>query len=138
MKFSSAPNTSVQQVPQPPISKTVPTLFQKNISNSRSGSTKWQISSQLPPQFFKISLRDTPSHIFILPLGFRPLSEFCLIFSQTCATIVGKVFKILNFQITGKCIYQSKNNQKETFLLMESFTQNFPPGSYLQFLGRGK
>lgn len=73
MKFSSAPNTSVQQVPQPPISKTVPTLFQKNISNSRSGSTKWQISSQLPPQFFKINLRDTPSHIFILPLGFRPL-----------------------------------------------------------------
>ena len=47
MKFSSNPKTSVKQVPQPPISKSIPPYsvapsFSKNISTPRSGSTKLQ------------------------------------------------------------------------------------------------
>ena len=45
MKFSSTPNTSVQQMPHPPFSKLTPPYFvtpsfSKNISTPRSGSTK--------------------------------------------------------------------------------------------------
>ena len=45
-KFSSTPNTSVQQVHPSPISKSTPPYFavfsfSKNISILRSGSTKW-------------------------------------------------------------------------------------------------
>ena len=49
MKFSSTSNASVQQVTQPPISKSMPPYsfirsISKNISTLRSESTKWKTS----------------------------------------------------------------------------------------------
>ena len=48
MKISSAPNTSKQQVSQPPISKLISfysaALLSSNTLLPSSGSTKWQIN----------------------------------------------------------------------------------------------
>ena len=98
---------------QPPISN-CPPFFKEYLypTTPRSGSTKWQTSCQFPPYSFNVNLRDTPSRILIAPLGLCLSSEFCLIFSRRCATIVGK-----NFQITGKCICESKKLKEDIFTL---------------------
>ena len=72
MIFSSTPNTSVQQVPQPPISKSRPsysvaTFFSKNVSTPRSAQVRInKMTSKLSVSYYHPSFLKLNSRIHLL------------------------------------------------------------------------
>ena len=112
-------------MPQPTISKATPPdslvpSFSRNITISRSGSTKWQMKRQLPPYSFRISLKDISSHISRVLLNFHPNLDI--------PPWTGNISKFVVIRLLKKCIC-GLANWKWTFLLIPS-RQNFPPALY--------
>ena len=71
-------------------------LLSKDISNTRSGLSKW---CRLPPLPFKISLKDTFFHIYLNSFGLY-LSPECLLTFLSNLYIqpwLGKIFKFMVF-----------------------------------------
>ena len=102
MKFFWNPNISVHRCLIQNLFFFCP-LLSKDISNTRSGLSKW---CRLPPLPFKISLKDTSFHISINSLGLylspRMLIDFSL--KSLYSTKTGKNFQIYGVHILRKFI----------------------------------
>ena len=121
--------------------------FSKNISNSHVKINKI-INKQLPPQFFKINLKDTSSFVSINSLGLSPRLLLSFLSNLSQISHPGREdFQVCSVQILRKCTCKLKKLNLYIFMhytLSQTFPQDLsssplpPPqteGNYL-FLTR--
>ena len=99
--------------------------FSKNISNSHVKINKI-INKQLPPQFFKINLKDTSSFVSINSLGLSPRLLLSFLSNLSQISHPGREdFQVCSVQILRKCTCKLKKLNLYIFMHY-TLSQTFP------------